>query len=38
MRATKYVPALEGIHELAWRVEALAHQDGLLAHDRQGIF
>lgn len=33
-----YVPALEGVHELARRVQAAAHQERLLAHDRQGIF
>lgn len=33
-----YVPAFEGVHELARGVEAAAHQDGLLAHHRQGIF
>jgi hypothetical protein len=32
------VPALEGVHELARRVQAAAHQERLLAHDGQGIF
>jgi len=32
------VPAFESIHELARRVQAAAHQDGLLAHDGQSIF
>lgn len=33
-----HAPALEGIHELARRVQAAAHQERLLAHDSQGIF
>lgn len=31
------VPALQSIHELAWSVEALSHEGGLLAHCDQGI-
>ncbi len=30
-------PALEGIHQLPWRVQAFAHQGGLLAHGDEGI-
>lgn len=31
------LPALEGIHELTRRVEAFAHERGLLANRDQGI-
>lgn len=30
-------PALEGVHELAGHVQALAHQAGLMAHSLEGI-
>ena len=34
----KYAPALEGIHELAGGVQALAHHHRLLAYGDEGIF
>jgi hypothetical protein len=32
------LPALEGIHKLPRCLQAFPHQDGLRAHDLQGIF
>ena len=31
------LPALEGIHQLPRRVQAFAHEGGLLAHGKEGI-